>query len=456
MESARAVLARIRNPGRVLVDIPALLLLFGGVDFILDPGSPGWFSTHPNPYLLIPVLIGGRYGAPAGIYAAGACALWLAGCEGWAERAFDPAGFLREHSLLLFALFIFGLAAGEVQTYFRRKAGRLELLLERSSERLRVLDRDLRRIARINRELQERLLVSDNRTFAMDVEIRALYECRKEEIWDKALAVLARTEEVACAALYAPAATPEGLPERKALLGGDERLGERLDPGDHPLVAEALRRGGMVVLTDWLAGGADPSREPFLFAKPLFARGGRWFGLLVVSRMPFLRFDAQSLARIDLTLDWIGEIIDLRLGGGGEHEVISGAENKKLLAPGHFRRMLDLSVSAWRELRVPSGLVVARVAGGDRERRELLLRVNRRVRAGDFLVAVEGAGPNAVVLLPFTSERGTRIFMESCRELLDDALGEGKPVLEAVPVEEFEREDLLWEEIERRAGAPVG
>lgn len=449
MDSALAVLSRFRRPGRVWIDLLVLLVLLGGVNFLTHPGQPGWFSVQPNPYLLIPVLIGGRYGSGAGVYSSLVCVGWLGFCDWFGSSAFEPKLFLNEHSVLLLALFVFGLAAGEVQGFFRRKAGQLEVLLAGASERLTALDRDLQRISTINRELQERLLVNDNRTFAIDVEIRSLYECRVDELWERALGILARIEEVGCAAIYAAPDQAESLPRRKASIGADDRLGEHMDPVRYPLVGEALRRGEMVVLPDWLEGGADPSAEPFLFAKPISGGDGEWFGLLVVSRMPFLHFDVRSLSRIDLTVDWIGEILDLRLRGAGKFRMIDGVENKKLLTESHFKRMLELSLSAWQKLRVPSGLVVARLDGGE-DSEAFLRSVNRRVRTGDFLFTVEDTLPNAIILLPFTPERGTTIFVESCESMLKENFPVQTVTVEALPIKDSSDLSSVWREIEER------
>lgn len=448
MESAQSILTKLRRPSSVWGDALVLLLLFAGINFLLEPLRPGWFSVNPNPYLLIPVLMGGRYGSSAGLYSAAAVTLMLCGFAWYADPILDVELFLRGQSVLFFFIFLFGLCSGEVQAFFRRKAAKMELLLEHSSEKMRVLDRDIRNIARVNRELQERLLVSDNRTFAMDLEIRALYECRPEELWKKALLVLNRTEDIACAALYTPA--KEDKIVRKAMVGGDPRLAEVIELSASPLVREALVRGEMMILPDLLASGAS-EKEPFLFAKPLETENSGRIGVLVVSRMPFFKFDPTSLARIDLTVNWISEILDLRaVEEKEEHQVIGGAENKKLLTQSHFQKMVSLSVSAWQELRVPSGIISIR---GPKEisPENLLEKVNRRVRTGDFICRIDNGKPNVTVLLPFTSERGTGIFVDSCRKMLEESLPDFKIVIEPLEAELFDSMKLVWAEIERKS-----
>jgi len=441
----RSILAKLRRPYSAWGDAAVLLILFGGVNFLLNPARPGWFEVQPNPYLLIPVLMGGRYGSAPGLYSAGAVVALLIAFARYADPGIDLGLFLRGHSVLFLSFFVFGLVSGEVQSFFRRKAARLELLLEHSSEKRKGLDHDIRNIARVNRELQERLLVSDNRTFAMDLEIRALYECRPEEVWQKALLVLNRTEEVACAAFYE--LPSQNIMKRKAVIGGDPRLAEELRLCDSGLVREALENGEMVILSDLLSP-VQAEEEAFLFAKPLEAENAGQFGVLVVSRMPFLRFDPATLARINLTVDWVGEIMDLRLSAGEEHQVIQGVENKKILSVPHFRKMLSLSVSAWRELRVPSGVICLRAEGSSRE--DFLDKVNQRVRTGDFLCRLEDAGPHAIVLLPFTSGRGADVFVQSCREKLGESLPEAAVVVESLPNDLLGSESAVWEELQRR------
>lgn len=448
------MIARLGRPKHPWVDGLVLFLLFSGLNVIAFPDRLGWHGIHPNPYLLIPVLLGGRYGSGVGLYAACATVL-LFGLYNYAENSVVyPEAFLRDNAVLFLSFFIFALASGEVQIFFRKKAGSVELLLEASRTKLTSLDRDIRRIVRVNRELQERLLVSDNRSFAMDLEIRSLYECRVDELWEKALIVLERTEQVSCAALYGPPGEDGTLPLRGSI-GGEARLNKPMTPGDSALVAESLSRGEMTVLPDLLGRGVGQSEE-FLFAKPLFAEELGLIGLLVVARMPFLRLDAQALSRIDLTMDWISEILFLRTSSDIGDAFIEGIENKKLLSPSHLRKMITLSVAAWRELRVPSCLVTVTADPSTCEPDKLLALVNRRVRAGDFLCRVEGRRPNAVLLLPFTSERGNGIFMESCREILKDGLPGVEITMDALLSADFSSVDEVWRKIEERVSGDLG
>ena len=382
------MIARLGRPSHPWIDGLVLFLLFGGLNVVAFPEQLGWQAINPNPYLLIPVLLGGRYGSGAGLYAAGATVLLFFIYGFCGDPAFSPEACLRENAVLFFSLFVFGLASGEVQTFFRKKAGSMELLLERSRTDLKNLDRDIRRIARVNRELQERLLVSDNRTFAIDMEIRSLYECRTDELWEKALIVLERTENVTSAALYGPPGADGELALRGSI-GGDARLRSSLAPGDSALVDECLDRGELTALPELLARGAEGSEE-FLFAKPLSAEEGGLLGVLVVAGMPFLHLDAGALARIDLTMDWISEILFLRTASGTGYVFIEGVENKKLLGTARFRKMIELSVAAWHELRVPSGLVTITADPSNCDPDKLLALVNNRVRAGDFLFRFDG------------------------------------------------------------------
>jgi hypothetical protein len=165
--------------------------------------------------------------------------------------------------------------------------------------------------------------------------------------------------------------------------------------------------------------------------------------------MPFFKYDPTSLARIDLTVDWISEILDLRAAEEEEHQVIGGVENKKLLTASHFQKMVSLSVSAWQELRVPSGIICIR-APKEVSPDVLLQQVNRRVRTGDFICRFENGKPNVTVLLPFTSERGTGIFVDSCRKMLEEGLPDFKIEVEPLEAELFGSMKQVWAEIERR------
>ena len=50
----------------LLLPFGALFALLAAVNYVVVPGDAGWFAANPTPFLIIPVLLGVRYGFSAG------------------------------------------------------------------------------------------------------------------------------------------------------------------------------------------------------------------------------------------------------------------------------------------------------------------------------------------------------------------------------------------------------
>ena len=55
----------------------ALFAILAGINYFISPSDIGWFAVNPTPFLLIPALLGVRYGFRAGLRAGLLSALFL-------------------------------------------------------------------------------------------------------------------------------------------------------------------------------------------------------------------------------------------------------------------------------------------------------------------------------------------------------------------------------------------
>lgn len=449
MPSREQILLWLQMPRKAWVDTLVIGTLLVSLNFIFGSDDLGWIAANPCPYLLIPLLLGARYGSSPGFYTASVSVALVFMLNQLTEMPMGLNTFFREHAYLVFSFFIYGILSGEVNGFFRRKSDRFSFLYDESRERLRKLDGDIKKIAQINNKLQREVLNADNQTFSLDLEVRALYECPTDDLWMKTLMILNRMERILNAAIY-------GLPEdgklkRLALLGSEKSLVPLLELEDHPLLQKALSEEQLTAIPEVMEE-KSLKREPFLFTMPLKDADNKIFALVVVTEMPFMSFNPRNLRRIDLIASWAAEIIDLRIHAHEHHyRVLSGPENKRIFMPNYLRTKLKLSLLTHQQHDIPSALIVVHPQGGaPMEQSALEQTIIKRVRTGDFAAQVDSKIPHICVLLPFTAERGGTIFIESTQGMIQARNPDFPPLnYTLIQIKDFDSLDALWKHIHK-------
>ncbi|NBR86789.1 MAG: hypothetical protein EBT61_15010 [Verrucomicrobia bacterium] len=122
-----------------LAVITGLLLV---VNSMFAATDIGWTKLHPTPWLLVPILMGCRYGFPAGM--AGAAVAIIVVSVGFARHAdFFIVTLLKVHGYLFAAMAAAGGICGQIQRGFKAQEILLKAQAERTGERLKKLDTDL-------------------------------------------------------------------------------------------------------------------------------------------------------------------------------------------------------------------------------------------------------------------------------------------------------------------------
>lgn len=437
-------------PRKAWLDVGVLSGILVGINVGFSFHELGWIEVNPSPYLLIPIMVGARYGTTAAFYTAAWTIAMIFGLTQFAEDALNLRDFATSHTYLIFSYFIFGILSGEIQEYFRRKAERFSFLYEESHDKLRKLDSDIRKIAQINNKLQKEVLTKDNQTFSLDIEIRGLYECPPEDLWIKTLLVLNRMERITNAAIYN--LPKDGLLRRHALLGKEKNLHATLKLSEHQLLQKTLEEKQITALPEVL-GNTSAEHEPFLFGMPLLDADGEPFALVVVAQMPFMSFNPRNLRRIALIANWASEILDLRLNEHPDHyRVLTGPENKRIFMPTYFRNKLHLSYQSFQQHEIPSSLILVHPKKNQiLPQEELEQAVIKRVRTGDFAARIESKKPHVCVLLPFTAKRGGSIFVESCQGMIQGRYPNFPPLhFDIILLEDYTSFDALWKDLRKK------
>jgi hypothetical protein len=412
------MLAReVLRPKSILLDA----VLIGGAlvaaNFIFGADALGWPELNPSPYLLLPVLIGGRYGFTAGILAgAGTSALVAALLGAGSGEPF--ADTLAAHVYLLASLVFLGGVAGELFGWFRREQAQANAQLDKLQNSVRRLDADVRHLRGLKDEFDRAVAARDGEISTLDAELRRLYTTSRDDLPAAILGFLKRQVRLVDAALYE--CTDTGRLRRASLFGRERHLPEAIDPATCPMVRHAIDRRSLVLLPELLHQQEIPAEENILLAAPLCDADGRVLAVVAVAGLPFINFNTQTADLIALICGWSGEVLDLAGGAAaGRYRVVPGRESQRIFTREHFRHLLSLAFEATRGHRLPSSVVVFSLPGANAsEQGRFEQTIVGAMRAGDYAADLRLRGPHLAVLLPLVGERGASIFIERVRQFL--------------------------------------
>jgi len=184
-----------------LRDGALLLIPLAAANWFLARSDPGWQGINPTPWLVLPLVLGGRSGTVAGLVGA----LWAtAGVLGLLAAAGDPSpgAFFSNNSPYFLAL----LAAGAVGAIIHHLGAGPARRLRRKNLDLSSRNARLEEAAALYRAneagLQEALLLHGAETAALSGEIQRLFSGARGRFDDDLLSLLEREFGVVSAAIY--------------------------------------------------------------------------------------------------------------------------------------------------------------------------------------------------------------------------------------------------------------
>jgi len=392
------------------IDAPVLALLLLAVNSLIEPGDIGWLSLHPSPFLLLPIIIGGRYGFIAGL-CSGALAAGLAVGGQSYLRGVDGLMMVRDHAYFVLSLLVLGGLSGQIQRVFRVHDAQARATLVAMEERMQRLDGDLYLTREAKAELERLLATRDSEVSTLDSEIRRLFDCDGEELYSSLLLLLNRQSRVTDAALYQVEAG--GFLQRKSILGSADHLPERISPGEVEMAALALERKTCVSVPDfWQRSKEAPSDH--LLAAPLLDSKHEVLGLVLVTGIPFIALTRKTVHVIMLVCRWAARVIELRdKARAGAFRLVEGFENQRLFSAEVFRNNLSLCHQSYQDHGLPSSIVLFVNPKQPLSHQPAFEKVvMESIRGGDFPTVLDLPHPNVAVLLPLSGERGASVFIQ--------------------------------------------
>ena len=397
MSFSRLVIPRI-----AALDAMLLAAILVSLNFWIAPTDPGWLNVNPSPYLLLPILIGGRFGFLAGIGAGVfAVAIIVAG-QCWLKKV-DPASSLTSERYAYTCLILIGGLCGELQHFFDGKLKRLAEGRGTLELRLKKLDNELYFLREAKGEVDRIIATHDSGLSTLDTEVRELYLVNDEQFYQQVLALLNRQAHVADAAIYL--IQPNHQLVRHAAIGNENSLPQELPLAATEMALLAIERKTAVSISEfWKLGATRP--EPYLICLPFLDENENAVAVLMITGMPFFSLNQKSVHLITVICKWASKVVQVKKTADGNFRLVDGVQKQKVFTEKILRRNLDLASHSYQTHHLPSTLVFFSLPGMALRLQPAVERaIISSVRAGDFAAQLDFSFPNLAVLLPLTGER---------------------------------------------------
>jgi len=357
------------------------------INYLAARSDFGWMSLNPSPWLLLPALIGVRYGVVAGLLAG------LLGGVGIAAVNAGTSGLnthqhVQQHPYFFALLILTGYLAGECQRLLWKENLSLRAQTKRQGDDNDRLRAELEIARETRQEMQQHLALNHAEMAGLDEDLREVIAGASEGLFERFLTAAQQHTQVVSAAFY----RRHGVAlQQVAVLHATDRLPLTLSLAEVPLVRRALEER---VLVSVAAAVECSSKQPYLAALPFEDSMGE--GVLLIQDMPLKTFDWAHLARLEVMLQWVLALKQNRDDLAGEGQQLATIKA--------FRSAVESALIAEQVHQVPSVVVRADfldAQGGlnSKMRRSLLKSLPSTAVAAQLT-----DGGSLVVLLPFAGE----------------------------------------------------
>ncbi len=292
---------------RPLLDLAFVSLLLMGANFLWGRHDLGWFKLNPSPWILLPLLIGARWGFVWGL----AGGLVSAGIAVIAQgaRHVSVEEIWHGHAFFLLAFPLVGLAAGEISDLLQRRHLRLTEKLAEAEARADRLSAAAEVLDESRHLLQQRLALLGSEACSLDRQLASLFTPDAPPLATGLLRVMRDTCGVVQAAVY----RVDGRTlKRDAVLGdADETSAPAEMPVDRfPIASLAVEKASIVTIRDLFLKDGTPNvelpAETALAALPCFEEQ-RIRAIVLIHRMQFASLNWRTFARMQLICRWVDQ-----------------------------------------------------------------------------------------------------------------------------------------------------
>jgi hypothetical protein len=397
---------------QVIRDLVVLALILLAANYVIHRDQPGWTILNPSPYLVIPVLLGGRYGFKAGVIGAvGACL-----CIFIAEMTFGDRNFkylIEDQYFLLVSTLIAAAISGALHSFLGSKRDGIETENAELSAQCAELKRSLEVSREAQHLLQQNLALQGAEVCSFDLELRRLFDPEAGPILPATLELLNRFSGVSDAAFYTVDAK-SGKLTQEARMGSKSALPDVLNLHEVAIANAALDADKMITCKEIWKDTPD-LRNTYIAALPWKNEEDTTVRLLLIHRMPFNSVNWQNFARIQLVCDWVSSIDGVTTGCAADRVALEIKEKK-------FDQFVEKAVDTAAKNSLPSTVIIFTAAVlGSMSAGELRSLITPHLRSSDLFTVGEGTSPRLSVLLPMEGERDASLLTEKVLKSIPDA-----------------------------------
>ncbi|WP_061237209.1 PelD GGDEF domain-containing protein [Ectopseudomonas composti] len=403
-----------RASGRVSWWETSLLTLLAlGFGYWLSPADPLLVAASFPWMILVPILLGVRYGFLQGLFSAALliAALFVLRIAGHELYADTPASFIV--GMLLCSMLV-----GEFRDIWERRLERLSLANEYRQLRLDEFTRS-HHILRISHDRLEQRVAGNDQSLRSSLlglrqQLRALPgdQDALKSLADTVLSLLGQYGSLRIAGLYRVIDNQRIAPQPLAVLG---EMGELKD--NDILLKQCLERGELVSVRSEVLDRGEGARHSVLQAcVPLIDTEDRILAVLAIQQMPFFMFHERSFSLLAILA---GHIADLLMSDAQALQLPDADAQQ-------YSQLLKRSLTDARDHRLPASLFAFELAEDNGEEVQRLLESSQRGLDVQLKV-INGRGSRLVlVLLPLTSGEGSKGYLVRLKQLFAERFGQGR------------------------------
>ena len=409
-----------RTNRAAILDYAGFALVLAGLNAWLATGDPLWLNANPNPWLLLPVYLGCRYGfaagALSGIVTASVVAAYLVG-----TGAGPAQEVLLDQRLPLLGFVIGGILTGTVRSLLNKRLQELESTAHTLGQENARLRADNSLLDETRHQLQQRLALFGAETCSLDNQLRALFAPSAGPVLPGCLAILRSAAEVrgSCVVELQDDRSAKVL----AALDSHYNTGDTIAAPQLALAHEATRAGQVIT---WNANEEQPGTD-FLAAVPWGASAKKV--VVLIEDMSFTALRRDVFVRIETIVRWIARFLpdpvsDAQTApAASEVPIVQNA----ILTAAEFESHGNLARETFQSLRLPSTIAEFEdSAPGDRNNGEgsvleILTGALQEHVQPPRVASVAAESGKLRVLLPMEGPRDAELFTRAVLEPLEAA-----------------------------------
>lgn len=287
------------------------LALLVAINFFWFRNNMGFLGVNPHPYWIIVLLLAARYGFMTGLGVGVLCAVTLLGMLKLNRPYLAFTDLLEIKNVGQPLLFVAaGLVFGEIRELQKTKFKTLQVTHDDLQEKFNSLKQRFDALDKAKQELDTRIISQEHTLSTLYEAAQALKSLKEDEIYPATLDLLKNFIAAEAGSVYL-------LSGNKLVLTaalGERQQGERTreTAPDEGMMGRAIASGETVSL-DTMIFAEDFTRHAesgTIITVPLLTSKEEAVGVLNIEKIPFLKFNQQTINMTSLIGDWCSAAIE--------------------------------------------------------------------------------------------------------------------------------------------------